>query len=338
MTALQRVRQLHLAEHNEAVRLANAGSVDLALEHALASLAMDGHFVPGIILAGKLLWRRNRFLEAIGRWQQAVSIAPENKEAKDLIATGQAFLKRRCMRRTLAMSGLGVGAALIVCFLPAGAFLHVEGRTSDLASRIAVLEKASRRDGVPAVIPPPIESPLPSEEPSDSAILPSAGEATRVDLSEVTEKIRALSEQQQTISSSMQSNTVAVRNLAAIVADMQAELAEQESAATARLPWAQATVSGVVEALCPVKMQALQEKIAKMEGELTGARSREESLRARTDLVGALIHRNAKRKVSECEANLRLLREEWQKDVIPWIQAKERTDAAFPGTGQGQGQ
>ena len=215
LSALQRVRQLHLAEHNEAVRLADSGCLDLALDHTLAALALDEHFVPSMILAGKLFWRKKRFYEAIGRWQRAVSSAPENQEVKELLMEGRAFLKRRrvqCALTVSAASAVALALMLAAVLFPASAFLREEKRTSTLASRLSLLERTSvGQERQPSAIASAVNVPTPG------AI------AAAVNLDELMNKIRFLSDRQEAMSAGMQSNAVGLLALATSIAEVKGQ-------------------------------------------------------------------------------------------------------------------
>lgn len=371
MAALQRVRQIHLAVYNEAVRLAESGAIDLALEHALSSLAMDERFVPGMVLAGQLLWRKKRFSEAMERWRQAVRFAPEDREALKLIASGDAYLKRRRRVRSLAAGGVAAMVLMAVLMLPTGSFQPGDGGTTYLDARVAALEDMwgqEEASALPAhlrdLLPPPEDlsdlaarvvalehawsqkdlqriPPSPSEvarQVADPPALPASavtGDVTREDLSELAHELRALSKQQTAIASGMESLGSILGGLAATVEDMQRDRSEQAAVAAARMSSVRAAVDGIVESLRPARMQDLQDAIAATEEKLQRYMLSEQHLRGGSDLVRVLRHRVARSKVRECEANLCVLREEWTSVVVPWMELRKRTDAAFSQMDQG---
>lgn len=146
----QRVRNLHVAEYNEAVRLANAGAVDLALRHALAAVALDDRFVPAMILAGRIFWQKGQFADALARWQEAAQLAPENQELPELLAHGRHCLRRRKINHVLSLIAVTAAVALLAIVPPLTAMYDANQKTGALGARLASLERSLARREVPA--------------------------------------------------------------------------------------------------------------------------------------------------------------------------------------------
>ena len=112
LSPLHRVSQIGYQHYNHALELANTGKVDLALTWACSAVALDGRFVPGRTLLGKILWRKKQFREALYHWEAAAGIEPENLEVRSLIEKAgkeiQASEKRRFLVRSMGFVFLAI--------------------------------------------------------------------------------------------------------------------------------------------------------------------------------------------------------------------------------------
>ncbi len=214
---LQRVRQLHVAEYNEAVRLAEAGAVDLALRHALAALALSERFVPAIVLVGKLLWRKGHIRDALDRWEEAANLAPSEQDARDLLSFGRTFVKRERIHRVLRWSGIVLAAVFLGCLLPLAGAIYGGKRMDVLSSRVAGLEKMledqMQNDDLPGGA---VQVPTQDTRPH---IAEGLGASTQVDA--VMKQIQALSDQQAAMSLQLEADIKETGALTAALVQMQ---------------------------------------------------------------------------------------------------------------------
>lgn len=150
---LLRVRQLHLAEFAEALRLFELGALDNAAHHATASLALNVRFVPALILLGKLLWRKGLAQEAMDRWEEAARLSPGDVTLQALLQDSRQLLKARKTRRKLLWFAgcFGLVSALLAGILYA--VVYVNPRLKSLAAKAADLEAAEYRSARAPMLP-----------------------------------------------------------------------------------------------------------------------------------------------------------------------------------------
>lgn len=115
LAPVRRVRDLCAAYFNEALRLADAGATDPSMTRAAAALALDDQFLPARKLLGKLLLAKGRLDEAMGQWEQAAALCPEDEEVQLLMRAARKLRFRRVVKRagTIAVAMLAAGAVLL---------------------------------------------------------------------------------------------------------------------------------------------------------------------------------------------------------------------------------
>jgi len=229
LSALQRVRQLHIAEYNEAARLAEAGAVELALTHALASLSWDNHYVPAITLVGKLLWQKKRFHEAMERWRQAASISPGDKEVNSLIEHGRVFLKRRRLLHVFYASAAVLVMAVVFLFLPLYTFMSADKKISAMSMTVSNLSGQARTlSENQAMLSARIEDQTDGAHNFEASIDELRHEL-KAEISKLSEKFLLVSEEQAIILSRIEAQAKGFRDFEVAIDVIRDELSSQAS-------------------------------------------------------------------------------------------------------------
>ena len=375
LSSLQRVRQLHIAEFNEAARLAEFGAIDLALNHAMASLSWDNHYVPAITLVGKLLWQKKRFHEAIERWSQAASLSPEDKDIKNLIEDGRVYLKRRRLLHIFYASAATIIVGVAFVFLPLYALTNADKRISALSTAVSdindqasslwenqanisgrfenqmdevsnfevsidelrnefnaetlkLAEKSQVFSEEQAVILSRIESQAKVFLNIEANIEEFQNEF-KAQISMLNEKVGVLRDEQDTISAGMKSNIDDIGILAETVRNLERKLINQASNLEASFSRHHLAIAEIVEDLRPPHMNELEEKIIQTRKDLTEIKTLEESLRNSSDLTDMMKHLRARRDLREYNEKLQILKNEWEKYIVPWIRVKENMEPVW---------
>jgi tetratricopeptide (TPR) repeat protein len=348
LAPIQRVRQLHLAEYHEAVRLAQLGATEASLRHAAAAVALNAEFVPGLVLLGRLLSAKGLLAEAIGQWEEASRLAPENPEPADLITSARRALHAR-KRRDLAVWG-GSAVVLVVCVL----FSTLGYLSWVMNPRIGVLSEKLNR----------LETAL--AKPSPGASVASGAEvASGAQWQELRREVQALRAGLETegnwrlaLDSQIVSNAMTRRRLEALETNM-GSLAERQATLATRLSdgageeqermrqdarfhgemadW-QSRLTQFTAAAHQLLQPAGRAELAKLKAdqEREVASQELEAARAREDgsLLGSIRYSRAQKRLATARERLALYHLLWSNQVEPWDRLGEllRTNSpASPG-------
>lgn len=117
LSPIQRIRELATTQYNDAVRFAELGATDSAISRLMSALTINEQFIEARKLLGKLFWKKKCFREATEQWKQALAIATDDKQIKDLLLAAQRRLKLRIIQNVTAVT-LVVIILVLICFLP----------------------------------------------------------------------------------------------------------------------------------------------------------------------------------------------------------------------------
>jgi len=318
LTSLQRARQLHVAEYNEAVRLTEIGATDGALRHASASVALCSTFVPGLVLCGKLLRQKGARRAAMAAWEEAAQIAPDNDEIQTLIAAGRAATRRHRALRVLGGCMVGIIFGLLVgmpWFLALRALQGQEDRITRTAERateqsVAALAQAVDAEPEGAFVPQPA---IAEEERLIIGELQTLLDEIREIHVQATEPTvqEALVEDMETLNLEIQAIADAIREL-----QFSADTTEMQQRRLFH------SMGAVISLLRPADMQVLKDDLLEAQTEVTSLTQEKGALEGRKDIVAVVRRRRYSRRLRDSHARLAELTTEWRGRIEPWRQAK----------------
>jgi len=141
---LRRAHELGMDNYNEALRLERVGATDIAIRCVGAALAMNEQFVPAQTLLGKLLWKKGYLREALGQWQQAAALAPDDTEISSLLSAAQRQIQRRRAGRIVALAGIAILALCLIITVVVLPLRVTSHRLNAMSSRVNNELKSTR--------------------------------------------------------------------------------------------------------------------------------------------------------------------------------------------------
>jgi hypothetical protein len=338
LTPIQRIRQLYLAQFNEAKRLLDLGSWDAAMRHVCAALALRADFAPALVLLGRVLWKKGLEREALARWEEAMRMTPDDAELKVLLERSAAEVKSRERRsRFMRVGGWGVGGLAVLGTILLFA-AYVMPRLNALSAKVTVSRPADTLTGQSNGIPTLLARMEEIEK--LNARLSSAQQDLLQQMGSNAVATTAVRERIQTLETGITASVLATHNRmeaaekaqvrdAGRLETMEREiLALRSEVETARREagtlqsWAAELARKTVDDLRPSRMDELEVRMAMAEADFQRWQSVEAGTRHYKTLADLIRHSRAQRRLHEAEAEVGALKKEWSVEIGPWIRLK----------------